>query len=531
MAQAGDQLAAQLTSGMRIRFEAVSGHKIDPIIHQRQPMHTAKPHQTITQQVLDIAKPMQPLDYDETGQVAELRSPRWGLALVNALRANTLGAWEDIHRSGDVVRARILGRSFVFVFHPRLLRAVLMEHDDAFHKEARQTKVFRLGQGVNVLTTEGADWQRQRRILNPAFAPRKVEGYLALMAQAMNEVHADMLPQQRGQAQVIEVQAYTTRLTMDVMLRVLFGERMDKALVQGASDAVHQLEVQGMRMMFWPWVPPQWLPYPGRSVTRRARGRLRGLVRRHIEARRSAGAAQQARRDLLAMMLQAEDPTPDAAQDATTQRHLNAQEVEDNCMALFLAGHDTSATALTWWLALMGEHPQAAERAREELRAVWDGQDSGAAITPEQLARLVWLEATLKEALRLRPPIAAPFMRQAKEAVNVQGLVLQAGDCVSMPIWTVQLDARWFPQPLAFRPERFMPGAPEIPRGAWMPFGAGPHVCMGQHFSMVEMKLIAAELLARYRWSLTGGEAAPEPVMNIVVKPRLPLRLRFERLA
>jgi cytochrome P450 len=228
--------------------------------------------------------------------------------------------------------------------------------------------------------------------------------------------------------------------------------------------------------------------------------------------------------------------------------------VEDNCMALFLAGHDTSATALTWWMALMAEHPEAAERAREEVRSVCTGRLRGAPttleptmeplapkplmpeplmpepLTPDELGRLPWLEATLKEAMRLRPPIAAPFMRQAQKAVNVQGLQVQAGDCVSMPIWQVQLDARWFPEPLAFRPERFMPGAPEIPRGAWMPFGAGPHVCIGQHFSMMEMKLIAAELLARYQWRLADGEPKPEPYMNIVVKPRLPLHLVVQRL-
>jgi cytochrome P450 len=468
-------------------------------------------------------------------QVTELPAPRWGLSLVEALRRDTLGAWAAIHRHGDVVRTRVLGRTFYFIFDPALMRAALMEHDDAFHKEARQTKIFRLGQGVNVLTTEGTDWKRQRRILNPAFAPRKVEGYLALMAQAMAEVNADMLPQQAGQHAVLDVQAYTTRLTMDVILRVLFGERMDKAGVQGASDAIHQLEAQGMRMMFWPWIPPQWLPFPGKRATRQASDLLRGLVRGHIEARRSPGATQPARTDLLATMLLAEDEAPDSAQDAAGQRHLSTQEVEDNCMALFLAGHDTSATALTWWMGLMAEHPQAAERAREEVRAVWGevggeaglGRPSDAALTPEQVRRMPWLEATLKEAMRLRPAIAAPFMRQAQKPVNIQGLSLQPGDCVSMPIWEVQRDARLFPEPEAFRPERFLPGAPEIPRGAWMPFGAGPHVCIGQHFAMMEMMLIAATLVDQYRWCLEPGDSLPKPHMAIVVKPERVLRLRI----
>jgi cytochrome P450 len=322
---------------------------------------------------------------------------------------------------------------------------------------------------------------------------------------------------------------------MDVILRVLFGQRLDATVVQGASAAIQQLEAQGMRMMFWPWVPPAWLPFPGRRATWRARDLLRGLVRGHIQARHSAGVAAQGHSDLLATMLQAEDLAPELGQSSAQQRHLSAQEVEDNCMAIFLAGHDTSATALAWWMGLMAEHPQAAERARAEVLAAWaglgQGPGQGVALTPELLGRMPWLEATLKEAMRVRPAIAAPFMRQAQKAVNIQGLQLRAGDCVSMPIWEMQHDARYFPEPEAFRPERFMPGAPEIPRGAWLPFGAGPHVCIGQHFAMTELMLSAAHLLAHYQWSSPPGEALPPPHMEIVVKPRTPLWLNISRLA
>jgi cytochrome P450 len=457
-----------------------------------------------------------------------LPTPRLGWPLVQALRRDPLGTWRDIHRAGDVVQARVLGREFHFVFHPAMVRAALADQDEAISKEEQQIRVFQIGQGLNVLTSEGADWKRQRRILNPAFSARKVAGYMALMTQALAQVNAESLPVGPGHSVQVDAHAYTARLTMDVILRVLFGERMDPGRLQAVSDAIHQLEVQGMRMIFWPWIPPDWMPYPGRRATWAARDLLRQLVRGHIESRRALGGTPEAgRTDLLHMMLQAQDEVPAPDKD----RHLSPGEVEDNCLALFLAGYDTSATALTWWMGFMAEHPEAAERARDEVRAAWGLQGLPVAPAPEHLSRMPWLEATLKETLRLRPPIPAPFMRQVRRDVNLLGYRVPAGDCISLPVWEVQRDARWFPEPLAFRPERFMPGAPEIPRGAWLPFGSGPHVCLGQHFAMVEMQLIAAALLAGYRWRLPAGRVLPAPRLDIVLKPETLLQLDVEALA
>lgn len=454
-------------------------------------------------------------------------APRLGWPLVQALRRDPLGTWHEIHRAGDVVQARILGRDFHFLFHPAMVRAALADPDEAIPKEDRQLRVFQIGQGRNVLTTEGAGWKRQRRILNPAFSARRVAGYLGLMSQAVAEVHADLLPAEAGRVCRVDVQAYTNRLTMDVILRVLFSERMAPDRLRSVSEAIGQLEVQGMRMIFWPRIPPDWMPYPGRRAVHAARDLLRGLIRGHIRSRRAQGGAPGAGPpDLLQVMLQAQDD------DATpgTDRHLDAGEVEDNCMALFLAGHDTSATALTWWMGFMAEHPEAAERARREVRDVWGEDGVPAAPAPEQLARMPWLEATLKETLRLRPPIAAPFMRRARRDVDILGYRVRAGDCVSLPVWEVQRDARWFPEPLQFRPERFMPGAPDIPRGAWLPFGSGPHVCLGQHFAMVEMQFLAAALLTRFGWRLPAGHALPAPRLDIVLKPETLLEVDVEAL-
>lgn len=462
---------------------------------------------------------------------ASPRMPQFGWPLLQDLRRDALAAWADIHTYGDAVRISMLGRVVHFLFHPSLMRAVLMQDEQGFNKENRQVAVFKIAQGVNVLTAHGADWKRQRRILNPAFAPKRVAGYMELMAQAAQDVNTVLLPQQPGTSSMLNVESYTTRLTMDVILRVLFSQRMPASQVESISASVRQLAQQGMRMLFWPFIPPAWFPYPGRKLTVHARSLLSKLILHHIQARQTASPATMLNNapDLLTVMLHAKD---EEAIDGLAECLLSAQEIEDNCMAIFLAGHDTSATALAWWMGFMAMHPEACERAREEVSDVLKFQHASHAIalTPEHLTRMPWLEATLKEAMRLRPPITAPFMRQAQEDTTLQGISIKAGEMVSMPVWQMHHDARWFPEPDAYKPERFLAGAPGIPRGAWMPFGVGPHVCIGQHFAMTEMMMLAALLLTQVRWAFEAGETLPEPQMDIVLKPSRPIMLRTWRL-
>ena len=462
---------------------------------------------------------------------ASPRMPQLGWPLLQDLQHNTLATWAHIHTYGDAVSIKILGRTVHFLFHPALIRTVLMQNEQRFKKEKRQVAVFKIAQGMNVLTTYSEDWKRQRRILNPAFSPKRVAGYMELMSQAAQDVNNLVLPQQVGISKMLDVESYTTRLTMDVILRVLFSQRMPASQVESISASVRQLAQQGMRMLFWPFIPPAWFPYPGRKPTVHARSLLSKLILHHIQARQTASPATMLNNspDLLTVMLHAKD---EEAIDGMHECLLSAQEIEDNCMAMFLAGHDTSATALAWWMGFMAMHPAACERARREVLDVLGTQDTSSAIklTPEHIARMPWLEATLKEAMRLRPPITAPFMRQANHDINIHGVQIFKGDMVSMPIWQMHRDERWFPDPESFKPERFLAGAPEIPRGAWMPFGTGPHVCIGQHFAMTELMMLTALLLTQVRWTFNAGDSLPEPQINIVLKPERPILLKIEKI-
>ncbi|MEX8519044.1 MAG: cytochrome P450 [Leptothrix sp. (in: b-proteobacteria)] len=188
-------------------------------------------------------------------------------------------------------------------------------------------------------------------------------------------------------------------------------------------------------------------------------------------------------------------------------------------MVSFQAGHETSATALLWWSRLL------AERAQAEVDTVLAGRDPG----PDDLAALPWLTATLKEAMRLYPPIAALLTRRTTQAIQVGGWTIPRGALLYVTPWVLQRDARWFEQPEAFRPERFLPDAPPPPRGAWIAFGVGPRVCIGQHFAMLEMTLVAAMLLQRYTLTLPADAPPAEPVLNVTLRPCHGLTLLLRR--
>jgi cytochrome P450 len=173
----------------------------------------------------------------------------------------------------------------------------------------------------------------------------------------------------------------------------------------------------------------------------------------------------------------------------------------------------------------MARHPAAAERARAEIDNVLQGRDPG----PDDLSVLPWLDATLKEAMRLYPPVAALMSRRTTRDITLGPWRIPRGSMVRLATWVLHHDARWFPEPEAFRPERFLPGAPEIPRGAYLPFGAGPRVCLGQHFATLEMTLLAAMLLQRFTLAVPAGAPPVVPQLAVTLRPRGGLVLHLAR--
>lgn len=432
----------------------------------------------------------------------------WGLPLLAAMRRDYLGYCETLQREhGDLVATRLFAERALDIFHPAQVREVLVDHADALVRWERGVEVFEQLMGQSVLVAEGATWQRQRRMLHAAFTPRQVAGYAALMADAARAGLDRLLPPGTDAAEC-ELAPWFSGVAMDVILRTLFGAHAGADLERTARD-VQTLSETALTEMFWPFTWPDWLPLPGKAAKRGALARVRAVVGRHLQEP-AAGE------HLLAHLL--------ALRDEAGGQPLSPAEVFDQCMLSFQAGHETSATALLWWSLVMARHPQAAARAQDEIDRVLRGAVPG----PDALQQLPWLGATLKEAMRLYPPIAAVLTRRTRRALTLGGHTVPAGTLLRITPWVLHRDPRWFDDPAAFRPERFLPGAAPIERGAYMPFGAGPRVCLGQHFALLEMTLIAAMLLQRFELAWPEGQAEPTPVLNVTLRPSA-ARVRVRR--
>jgi len=455
------------------------------------------------------------------GRPSRMKTWPLGLPLLKAIQRNPLGAAQRLQvEYDDVADLRILGTRIYYLFRPEAAREILIDHHKDFVKEQRQLEIFRAVQGANVITTEGQTWERQRRILTPAFTPRRIEEYIPLIAAAADEGIENRLPAQSGQSELVDVDRLMIRITMDVILRVLFSYRGTQEEADAASVAVRSLTRQNMRELFWPFMPPAWMPYPGRRAKMRHLSVIRSLVASQIRARKIGASSTSMHPDVLGMMLAARDE-----QVGSTGATFSDSEVHDNCVALFGAGHDTSATALTWWIGLMAAHPEIAGRVRQEAGIALVNSTTQF----DAVENLPFLNATLKEAMRLYPPSTAVFSRSALRDVRIGDVDIGKGSLVIIPIWTMHHDKRWFPEPDEFQPERFMPGAQTIPRSAYMPFGAGPHFCLGQQFALTEMALIAAKLMRLYDVSLEHGATLPEGIVDLVLKPKTRLQVRFAR--
>jgi cytochrome P450 len=450
---------------------------------------------------------------------------KWGgLPVLRSLADDFVGYLRHQQQThGDIFYARVMWEDVYAVCSPELMREVLVDKAAHLIRQERPIEVFAEAQGQHsVIVTEGAQWERLHRILRPGFSPKRVSSYGALMAAAATRSLDSAVPAGAGASAQVQVDTWMDLLTMDVILRTLFSTQAD-AQTREVAHAIKALDSIAMKEFFWPMTLPDWLPLPGKATKRNALRLLDDLVDGHLQARRKATALAAPADDLLAMLLAARDneAAPHGAQALT----LNDAEIRDQCKVMFLAGFETTSTALQWWTWLMARHPACAQGAQKEIERVVGTR----APTADDLPNLPWLTATLKEAMRLYPPVPATVTRRTTADVQVGRWPIPKGSLVMVLPCVAHHDARYYPQPERFQPERFMPDAPALPRGAWMPFGAGPRVCIGQHFAMLEMVIIGAMLLQRYDLSEAPDQAPPEAEVQVTLRPRGGVRVRFTR--
>ncbi len=406
---------------------------------------------------------------------------------------------------GDIVYYKVGPLRVYQVSHPDFARQVLVEEPEKFHKPRLIKNAFRPFAGEGLLTSDGALWKQQRKLMQPAFHHGALASYAAVMVR-----HASRTADGFTAGQTIELQAEMSALTLPIVVECLFGgdvtqyaNEVSRLMVAVLDASNHRLN-SALRL-------PSWVPTPRHLRERRALRRLDQILHELIAARR---AALDGRHDLLSMLL--------SAVDQETGARMSNEQLRDEMMTLFLAGHETTANLVTWTWFLLSRHPQAEAALFEQLDRVLHGRPPAIADLPA----LPQTEMIVREALRLYPP-APGVAREPIEDVSIGGYAVPKGSLISVNAFAMQRDARFFPEPERFDPERFAPGWEQrISRYAYLPFGAGPRVCIGNSFALMEARLILATLAQRWRFTLEPGQDV-RPMQLVTVRARDGIRMRL----
>lgn len=442
-----------------------------------------------------------------------LPGPRghWLLGALPRLRTDMLGFFEQCFREhGDAAYFRVASRRSMLLSHPDDIEQVLVAENRRFVKN--YALIFLrplLGKGL--LLNEGAAWLRQRRLIQPAFSKARVESY----APAMVECAARMLDSwcERGeQATERDLFAAISHLTMEIAGRTLLGVEVtgQHAEMSRELDAVM---FDFLARFGSPLRVPDWLPTPQNLRLRGTIARMDKILQGLIEQRRSEGAGGI---DFLSLLL--------SARDEEDGRGIDDRQIRDEVMTMFLAGHETTATALSWTCYLLARHPEVQERVHAEAIAVCGNRGPEVADMP----RLAYCERVIKEAMRLFPP-AYVIGRRPMADITIGKHFIPANTNVLMSQWIVHRDPRWFPDPLRFHPDRWSEDAVgRLPKYAYFPFGGGPRVCIGNGFAIFEAVLVLAMIGARYQLELLSNEPVRlQPAVTL--RPGEPIRVRVRR--
>lgn len=408
---------------------------------------------------------------------------------------------------GDIVYLPLhFGQSRLLVSHPDFIEQVLVVQQHKFHKSAMSKAATGRLLGNGLLNSEGEFWRRQRRLAQPAFQKTRVNEYAATMAE-----HALAHAAAWHDGEVRDMADEMSRLTCGIAVKTLFGLDLGAEADRVGENLTALMRFQISRIRS-PLRIPENFPTPANRRANAAFRHLDSLVYRIIEERRSRGGDGH---DLLSRLIASMD------EDGT---QMMPRQLRDETMTLFLAGHETTALTLSWTWYLLAQNPVTEGRLREELSRVLAGRRMEAKDTES----LPYLDAVIREALRLYPP-AYLIARLAIEPFDLGGYSFPAGTTVLMSQWVMHRDARYFPEPLAFRPERWLDGlAARLPAHAYFPFGGGPRRCIGQGFAMMEAALVAGTLAQKFRFELESGQTIlPEPLVTL--RPRGGIRMRIHR--
>ena len=445
-------------------------------------------------------------------RLAAIDPPEEPLPVWRCLRTmvdNPLKAWPAAFYREPLYRSRILGHPTVYVMAPDLVRAVLLDESDSFEKGEVARRALGSALGDAILLADGPRWLWQRRAVAPIFRPERTRDFLPAMIAAAERTRDRWRALPPGSE--IDLAQEMAHTTFDIILSSMLPG-------PGSIDAEVMRRCMSRYLEPISWVmalamigAPRWLPYPGMFRARRARDNLHRMLEALIA---ETSQAPESASNLLSLLVHASDPQ--------TGKPMNAVDVRNNLLTFISAGHETTALALTWTFYLLSLHPEAEWRAKREIAAV----THGGRLLPEHIEALTYTSQVIQEAMRLYPPAAA-IVRATRRDVEIGSERIGAGTTVYVPVYAIHRHEALWQEPGRFDPARFEPEAAKArDRYAYLPFGAGPRVCIGQNFAQREAIAILATLLSAFQLRLRPGHH-PEPRLRVTLRPAggMPMRI------
>jgi len=418
-------------------------------------------------------------------------------AFLASVRTNALLMWPDYSYERDVVESRTLGRAQMLLNAPEAIHHILVENPGNYRRTPASIRILRPITGRGLLLSEGEDWKHQRRTIAPAMAPRVIPLLARYMASEAQEAIAALAARE---GQRVNLLAAMQSVALDIAGRSMFSLEMRefgpamRDLLTGYGRNLAQPHLMDM-------VLPPAIPSPRDFRRRRFQARWMALIERIIDTRPATNDAE-APRDLFDLLRDARDPETGAA--------FTRPQLRDQVATMIVAGHETTAITLFWSLYLLALAPAEQDRIADEVR----GLDLGPEGAADALGRLARTRAVVSEALRLYPP-AFTLVRAAIGPDQAGDVAIPKGAILMISPWVLHRHRRLWRDPDAFDPSRFLPGAPTPARFAYLPFGAGPRVCVGAQFALAEATLVLAVMVQAFEIGLDGEQPVmPTPIIT-----------------
>lgn len=419
-----------------------------------------------------------------------------------AAKRDMLGFFQHTVRDhGDIAFFRLGPLKIYYLTHPRYIQHVLLDTHNIYIKSPVYNKLqYLLGQGL--LTSDGAFWRRQRKLAQPAFN----QTYIATLAEVMGRCSMRIAERWEGYAKAgtqFDVCQEMMELTLEIIMQTMFGASLQED-VREISAAMHVILEDLLQRSLSPFPIPLFVPTPHNLQMKRAKHFFDKIIFRVIAEHRKKKSDQS---NLLSMLC--------AARDEETGEMMSDLQLRDEVMTIFMAGHETTATALSWTWYLLGQNPDVEVRLRQEITQVLAGRLP----TFQDVTKLVYTRMVLEESMRLYPPIWA-ISRTATQDDEIDGYRIPRGSVVMMGIYSMHRHQQYWPYPDKFDPERFRNEASNRERKyIYMPFGGGARVCIGNQFAMMEGAIILATLMQRVRLKLVPGHpVVPQALLTLKAK-------------